>query len=419
MRILWISPNGGGYKQNSVKGSGGWIRSLQEELVRRCPELELGLAFESTDSEPVKEGKISYFPICTRKDGIIGKLEGVLNSERKREPYLIEGIKRIINDYHPDLVHVWGVENVYAAAIPYINVPFVVHIQGLLSLSKYIYLPPGFSENDLKKIDPWWNPVTWAKKILCITHADVYKDIKYRAAREIRISKSVKNWIGRTDWDYKASHMLSPHSSYYHCEEIMRGDFDGPKWHYHYDGKMIRIQSSISETWYKGIDVVLKTSKILKDLNVCIEWNVYGVERERKLVNYIAKRLSILPEEVNVHFMGRVSGTSIRDGLLSSDVYVHPSYIENSSNAIAEAMMLGVPTIAQYVGGNSSMLKDDSGILVPANAPYDLAYAIQQASNKVVMEKYSERALAVAHLRQDKKKTIDNLLSIYKTIAIG
>lgn len=417
MRILWISPNGGNYKNYSVKGSGGWIGALQKDLSNSYPNLELGIAFESSDSEFTKEGNVSYFPICSKKERTIGRLKGMLfNESKKRELLLIESVSKIIEEYKPDAVHVWGTENTYASVIPYLNVPFVVHIQGFLSLILYSYLPPSFSLVDINRVDSWWYPMTWIKRILHFSQKDIYSDFSYRARRELNVAQYVKHWIGRTDWDFHASQMLSPNSNYYYCEEIMRGDFNEVKWKYHHDNKAIRVHTTISETWYKGIDVVLQTANVLKTQGVNIEWKVYGVERNRRLVNYITKRLSIKPEEVNVHFMGSVPGKVIRDSLLSCDVFVHPSYIENSSNAIAEAMMLGVPTIAQYVGGNPTMLREDSGILVPANAPYDLAYAIKQACDKDIMEGYSERAYKVARVRQDKYKTIGNLVSIYKTI---
>ena len=111
-----------------------------------------------------------------------------------------------------------------------------------------------------------------------------------------------------------------------------------------------------------------------------------------------------------------VDGKAIREGLLQSDVYVHPSYIENSSNAIAEAQMLGVPVIAQFVGGNPTMLKNDSGVLVAPNEPYILASKIMEMRKKKIAEGYSERALAVASERQNTEKTCSDLINIYKTI---
>ena len=224
------------------------------------------------------------------------------------------------------------------------------------------------------------------------------------------------NWIGRTEWDYTSYKMLNPKSRYFHGEEMMRSDFSGQRWHYHYNGKTCHIQSSISGEWYKGIDVVLKTAQLMKNLGYDFEWLVYGVLRSDYRLNYFINKLKIVPEEVGVKILGRVDGMTIRKGLLSCDVYVHPSYIENSSNAIAEAMMLGVPTIAQYVGGNPSMLCDGSGVLVAPNEPYMMAAKIMNMCKMEVAERYSEKALIVAKKRQDPNKIVEGLMGIYHEI---
>ena len=329
---------------------------------------------------------------------------------------MAHNIKEVIDQYSPDIVHFWGIEGKLSNAVPLIDCPFVVHIQGILSLCQYAYLPYGFSINDLKCIDPWWSPATWKKILFGATQYQCYKSFIHNANNENEIAKYVKNWIGRTEWDCMASKMLSPNSNYYHCDELMRGSFSESKWEYHYDAKTVHIHSSIGTPWYKGIDVILKTAKILQEHNVNIEWNVYGLTANESIVRYISKRLKINPSDNGVFFRGRVDGQQICKGLLASDVFVHPSYIENSSNAIAEAMMLGVPAIAQHVGGNSTMLKEGSGVLVPAGAPYDLAYAIMSMRDKETAVSYSKKAMEVAYHRQDAKKILSDLINIYTKI---
>ena len=126
--------------------------------------------------------------------------------------------------------------------------------------------------------------------------------------------------------------------------------------------------------------------------------------------------MRVTPVSVNVEFHGRVNGKTIREQLLNSDVYVHPSFIENSSNAIAEAMMMGVPTIAQYVGGNPSMLRDDSGLLVAPNEPYMLAFSLMRMCDRKVAEGYSRRSIELAKRRQDTLQTVNTLIEIYEKV---
>lgn len=414
MKVLWIAPNGGNYNNKVLKGTGGWIGALQTELLKHG-DIELGITFisKTEDNYVVGDDGITYIPIkldagCNRFKAFLHNWFG---NEKQDETIVVEKIRGAINKFNPDVVHIWGVENIYAAVIPYINCPFVVHIQGLLSLAISVYIPYGFSLYDFRRANTLMQIITNTGNVKS------YKDAVYRANREIRVSKYVKNWIGRTDWDKTMSKMLSPGSKYYHCNELMRKDFDDKQWEYHFDGDTIHIQSCINANWYKGMDVILKVANVLKDCQIKIEWIVYGVSRNNSRLKYIIKKLGINPEKIGVKFCGSVDGATIKNGLLNCDVFVHPSYIENSSNAIAEAMMVGVPTIAQYVGGNATMLTNDSGILVAPNEPYIMASHIMELRNKNIAEDYSKKARTVAALRQNKEVIINNLVNIYQQVA--
>ena len=415
MRILWVSANGGNYKSYKVKGTGGWTGALQEALCSALPDLELGITFfHSTDDDNIEENGVTYMPVSYDygKTEVQKLLIRHFRNEDKYRSNRLRAMVEKIRIYKPDVIHIWGIEHFHAGVLEYINdIPIVVHIQGLLSACMYTYMPPSLSLETLKHSD------TWISRNLLKNGFWFYYELnKKRAENEIHCSKFIKNWIGRTDWDYAMSQMLSPGSRYFHCEELMRSDFDGYKWHYHYDGEVINIHSSISGEWYKGIDIVLKTAQLLKNLNVNICWNVYGCSRRSKLVLTYAKLFNINPDDVNVYLHGQVDGETIKQGLLLCDCYVHPSYIENSSNAIAEAQMLGVPVIAQYVGGNASMLRDGSGILVAPNEPYILASAIMKMRDKSIAEDLSVKAFNIGQHRQNKEKTIKDLVSIYQQL---
>lgn len=63
--------------------------------------------------------------------------------------------------------------------------------------------------------------------------------------------------------------------------------------------------------------------------------------------------------------------------LAAMDVFILPSHEEGSSNALLEAMAVGLPIIATDVGGNSEALDNGTyGILVPPKNPRALADAI-------------------------------------------
>lgn len=418
MRVLWIAPNGGMYNNNVVKGTGGWIGALQEALIKRYPDLILGISFPSTVEQESQDGNVIYYPIKVKESGKgLQYIRYFFSYDRnKLANKLKDGMLGVIKDFNPDVVHIWGLENMYALLIPEIKCPFVVHIQGFMTPIFTSYFSPGFSIWDLRRMDSMINPRNWVYRVLNLSQVHQYEVDKKRSEMEMAVAPHVKYWMGRTDWDRDMSKLLSPRSTYFHCDEIVRGDFNDSKWEYHYNGVM-HIQSSISQYWYKGIDVILKTANTLNALGEKIEWNVYGVKPKHRLVNYYEKRLGIKAEKVGVFFRGYVDGTTIKNSLLKSDVYMHPSNIENSSNAIAEAMMLGVPTIAQFVGGNPSMLKEGSGILVSQGEPYLISASIMKMKIRDVAIQYSEKALEISRKRQDNERTVNDLINIYNLVA--
>lgn len=409
---------GGKYKNNVVKGTGGWIGSLQEELLKRDTNLELGITFPSNEKDIIQDGRVTYFPIqLDSNNGIVAKIiKRLIYNVKKEEEKLTDGMLTVIEAFQPDVVHVWGLENNYSNIIPKIKCPFVVHIQGFITPIYNSYFSPGFSRLNLKEMDSVWHPVNILYRLLKLSQISEYNRCKRRSIAERTVAPYIKFWMGRTDWDRDIAKILSPHSKYFHCDEIVRSDFDAGRWVYHYNG-ILRIHSSISQYWYKGIDVILKTAATLTELGENIEWNVYGVKPGHRMVSYFEKYIGVKASEIGVNFHGYVEGSIIKKSLLESDVYVHPSNIENSSNAIAEAMMLGVPVVAQYVGGNPSMLKNGSGVLVSQGEPMIMSAAILKMKNKEYAVDLSNKALSVSKSRHNKEQTIKDLQDIYSAVS--
>ena len=412
MKVAWIAPNGGNFTLNKLKGTGGWISSLETALLESIEDVELGIIFfHSEKLQPIVKDRVTYYPVYRPLDNNVQKLyHRWFRDEEKFEDNLVLQMAECVKQFNPDIVHIWGCENFYVKILRHINYPSVVHIQGLASSIIQHYMPSGIGETDIASLDNFVD-----KYILKRGALYDYKSFIRRVSVEQEMSKYVTNWIGRTEWDKASAYCLNPNAKYYHCDELMRKEFYEHQWEYHYDGKLI-IQSSISNALYKGLGVVLRTAQTLKSLGVNFEWNVYGVTASSSTVRFFAKKYNIKPKDVNVRLLGYVNAATIVEGLLKSDVYVHPSLIENGCNAVQEAMCLGTPAISQCVGGVKTTLASDSGILVQPNDSSMMAYSILQMLNRDVAEGYSRRGREVAMLRHDKNRVVANLVFAYKSI---
>jgi glycosyltransferase involved in cell wall biosynthesis len=128
---------------------------------------------------------------------------------------------------------------------------------------------------------------------------------------------------------------------------------------------------------YKGYhDLVTACGLLRQNGDVRSDWHLIVVGNDSIGVQ---KDLEILAESSSVgqrlHFVGKQ--TEIENYLAVSDIGVLVSHEEGFSNAVLEGMIAGLPMIVSDVGGNPEAVVDrQTGLVVPARAPGDLAMAL-------------------------------------------
>ena len=414
MRVLWIGGSGLYVPSHASQGGyngGGWVASVQKEIMK-CENITLGISFcQDGEPEKVMQDGVVYYPIPhhtkSKKDKILDLFK--LNDATRDEvlwPYYEHKFKEVIEDFKPDVIHIFGSELYHGLAARVAgNIPMVLHIQGLLSLSIYILLPPGFSRREYIMSGKGLKGKFHHLQYLAYWKRSVY--------REKAILNTVFNVIGRTDWDRQAMAVLNPKAKYYYGGEILRDVF--------YEArerqipKVPTITTTISFPTYKGYDVILKVANILKnELHLNFQWNVYGnIDPD-----FMEKHIGLRHQDLNVNLCGVASAETLRDALLSSTMYFHSSYIENSPNSVGEAQMVGVPVVASRVGGTDSMVEHGkTGFLYPVTDPYIAAYYIKRLiDNKEENMAIGKKAKEIALVRHEKRQTEEELLDVYEQI---
>ncbi len=417
MRILWFSTNSACYKYEKQKicgyNGGGWMSSLQNELMKE-EDISLGICF-CTNGEPekvIQEG-VTYYPVSHHvkrmKDKVLDVIK--INDAGRDEvlwPYYIEKFKKVIIDFKPDVIEVFGSElyvGLSAIAAKELNVVCCLHIQGVLSLCMETFLPPGVSRNSfyfsdgIKGAYANWQYLAYWKR---------------SCHRERAILHAVPHLIGRTSWDYAVMRGLAPEAQYHYGGEILRPCF------YEQGERKIpettTIVTTSSGATYKGFDIVLKSAKYLKEYyRKDFIWKVFG----NVSPFFFEKTTGINHEDVNVKLCGVALAERLREEMLNATVYVQPSYIENSPNSIAEAQMLGLPVVASDVGGTSSFVSHGhTGLLYPVNEPFIAAYNINMLSKDMEENRRIGRAgKEAAQKRHDRKNIIHNLSALYKELS--
>lgn len=407
MKVLWFTNTSLDYLPD-LEGynGGGWMTSLKDELTSFL-KIQLGISF-LMNNQPYKieKGKTVYFPISTKRN-LLSRLKRFISKNQQEKDYITEML-RVIDTFHPDIIHVFGSEKFFGLISNYTKIPVVIHLQGLVNPNYNAFLPPSFSKYSYI-FSGGYSPWKSLKKKLELSAW------KYSSEREKSILYSCKYFMGRTEWDERVSKIYSPKSKYFYCSEILRSDFyKSDKWMFKKKSSKFKIISVISSTPYKGQDTIIKTAKILRHLNINFEWSVHGIDN----FSYINSKQKKDIKNLNINLMGISSSQSLVDSMLDSDVFFHPSYIENSPNSVCEAQILGLPVIACNVGGLSTIIiHNHSGILIPSNDPYSGASYIKEiCMNEALAKRISINSIKIATERHDKMKVLADLKSIYKRI---
>ena len=407
MKILWCTHSLAGFKPEVGGYYGcGWITSLLEQFAN-LDGIEIGIEFfYSDDAGPIIKDKITYYPITQGKVSVLGKMKtffGDYSAWEREEISHLDRLQVIVEKFKPDVIHVWGTETDMGLIANRVEVPVIVHLQGLLNPIFNALLPPGVNQSDYIFKDGF-SPI----KILNNLNALNYW--KYKISREVRILRSCKNYFGRTHWDKAISRLYSPNGEYYYCSEILRDIFYHGEWAR--DTSKTRILSTISSPLYKGADLVLKTAHLLKEYaKIDFEWNLVGVSN----VKLQEKITHIKASEVNVYCRGVKTPEELYQLARKSSVYFHPSYIDNSPNSVCEAQIIGLPVIAVNVGGVSTLIEDKkTGILTPPNEPHMAAMNILNLldDNKLLVS-LSVNSKEEACKRHNPRGIINSLLSLY------
>lgn len=413
MKVLWvvnsIFPYPAKQLGNEVSCFGGWTHSLYESLKKEEIVFCIAATYDGDDLKKFNDDKTFYYLIPNKK-------ENKYNEELKYY------WKQIIEDFNPDIVHIHGTE--YPKSLPlvelYPNLNYVVSIQGILKACAR-----SFNCN---------LPLTELLKN--ITLRDILKpktgflgfiEYKNRAKYEQMLLKNVNNVIGRTTWDKSQVLAINPDINYYHCEENLRECFYDDKWDINKINRHT-IFFSQAQAIFKGFYILVEAVKILKrkypDVQVIVAGNNIlnsGIKNKLKRQSYskyLLKKIREYDLERNIVFTGFLNAEDYKERLIKSNVYVQCSSIENSSNSLGEAMILGVPIVASNVGGTSDMLIDKvEGLLYTYTEPELLAYYIDQLfSNDELCKDISSKAIKHATKRHNWKNNAKTMLEIYNNI---
>lgn len=376
----------------------------------------------------MKNGNCSIaccFPIIDEnrmKNGTFGELQcysfhASMDNEEVSSKYISE-FEYIYQSFNPDVIHVWGTEyrhslvaTVAAEKSGYGN-KVAIHIQGLVSA-----IVPYFN---LGVDDKWLD-----------YHCNGYKSMREnqllfvdKGNDEIETISKAAYILGRTNWDRSYVKSIRKDIRYLECGEVLRKEFYNTDCTWNVE-KCNRYSIFISQAGYalKGLHLILPAIAMLRedypDIHVTIAGGngiAKGIkDKEKPHDRFLMDLIDRYGVKDIVEFIKAIPPEEMINHYLKAHVYVNCSTIENSSNSIGEAQILGVPVIASYTGGTPDLISHaKTGLLYQMDAPYMFADCFRIiVDNDVFSQKMSECEKKVAAERYSKDRIYSQINEIY------
>lgn len=413
MKVLWFAntPANGAEVLKGYGVGGGWLSSLDCVLKSK---VELTVAFYySRFAEPFNYKGVRYFPICKKRWKLYIIRKNLFGDFIDNEdlPLYLDIIKKV----QPDVIHIHGSENSFGSLMGVTDIPIVLSIQGICNVNTHKFfsgIEKQYATISGKSI---WSPYSWIfNKSFYYHYRKTFT--KFPKIEQRNLSKC-KYIIGRTDWDKRVTRIIAPDSLYYHNEELLRDLFYKQKWENPKNRNCV-VHSTTGNSFFKGFETICQSLNELNKIGSEIEWRVAGIS-EDSLINKVVKRkLKKDYPEKGLILLGGLNESELVAKMLEADIYVMPSHIENSSNSLCEAMILGMPCITTLAGGSSSLLRDkEEGLVIQDGDPWSMAGSILELySNPEVSIKYGQNARKRALDRHCPEKIVNDLLFIYQQI---
>lgn len=319
----------------------------------------------------------------------------------------------LIERESPDIIHVHGVESTLGLVCEITRIPLVVSLQGfssalypvfygrcsvlrmLLSSVSARYLIKGLRGHGV-----FWN------KYYCGVQAKI----------ENRILRSARYYMGKTDYDHAMVLSRNPNARYWRQVIPIRSTTEAKEWCIG-NSNNCTIFTITGSYPFKGMDVLVHAFYIAKKvLKVPLQLRIAGMPCE-ETVSTLKKRKYYKEICDCVSYLGPMSYDDIDKEMLCSRMFIMPSFMENESHALLEAMRLGVPSITSSVGGVTSFaISGDNCLMFSPGNHIELAgQIVRLCLDPAYCEKISEQSKSTIRLIESVNFS-EQLYNVYREI---
>ena len=419
MKSLWIVNKCCGSFHQKIYGKkatgGQWLDAMLEEAVTVSDDSIVVVNIEKNPQlDYFQDGNVTYYTLQGEPNA---------NYDYKGEKTLNDW-KKIIDTEKPDVIEIWGTEFPYSLAAMSVakDIPAVIYVQGILdSIAKY-YLS-GLTEKELKQA------VTLRDILTKTTIQQTKRDYEKRAAYESEIVKRAGHIIVENQWAAAYYRKISPNVQVHFLPISISNSFCEHSWNEE-TMKSHTIMCPAANYPIKGLHMLLKALAIVKKIYPDVKLfvpgtapkptnNFKGKLKELGYDHLIKSMIADLGLTENVVYTGRLTADEMAQKMAEVNCFAMTSAIENHSSTLKEAMTVGTPCVASYVGGVPEYATDGENCLLYRYEDYEvLAQGICRLfEDKDLRAKLSKNASA--DMRKTKEKTdYEEMHGIFKDIIL-
>ena len=416
MKLLWLSNLAPGPVQEQLgksKKAGLWMDHVLEDLRKRR-DLELLL-------------------LCPGSQEACGRLDDRCSWQTfpRQKPEAVEKSQkdlflRALRDFGPDCIHIWGTEfghslNMLEAARDLgLLDKTAVSIQGLTC-----HCARHYAEGIPLSVQRGYTFRDFLRQDNILQQQETFRR---RGEHELAALRLARHVLGRTHWDRACTRQLAPQAAYHLCNETLRQEFYEGSWRYE-SCEPHRIFVSNCLYPVKGFHYALEALAMVLDRYPDAVLAVPGRDpraktwkeklRQDSYARYLERLTKALHLEGKVQYLGSLNAGEMKAEYLKANAFILPSCLENSSNSLGEAMLLGLPVAAADVGGTATLLRGgEEGYVYQSTAPYMLADCITSIFDMgSKAEEMGRKARLHAADTHDPHKNLEALLAVYEALA--
>ena len=353
MKVLWVTARL--FDADQEKQSGVWLKPLANDLVNNY---DVEIANVSVKSGLLKEEELHYGKI---------KQWALPLGKINRNGYPVKKVEKcfdvVINEFQPDIIQIWGSEN------PLKLLPFfskykakkLFTIQGVMASIPDMLLS-GLNSKEI------FSTIGIRELIRKDSVFHLRKQFLQLAGWEGEMLSKADFIITQSEWTKSQVQYLAPNTKFYDITRKLRPEFLISKKWYQFNHQRPIIYSAAIGYTFKGLHILIKSLAILKKDFPKVELRLAGaVGRTDFLGNgyhrFILKLIRNYNLEENVVWLGAISSEEIISQLQEASVFVNPSFVESYSVVLAEAMMIGTPSIISFSGAMPELAENNSEAL--------------------------------------------------------